>query len=117
MQVFKQVLNGTAKCFEVAGDDVHVIPGTHGAHLFLDLHAIHVAHLALDVLDGGCLINRLNMQAENEVGFHIQKVSQQAIFHLRRQNLNTRNRGELIAHGESFAAAEIKAAGCNEILG
>ena len=57
------------------------------------------------------------MQADNQVGFHIQKIGQHPVIQLRRENLQKRNSPVFFTHTELLAGAELKPRRRDEVLG
>ena len=57
------------------------------------------------------------MQADNQVGFHIQKIGQHPVIQLRRENLQKRNSPVFFTHTELLASAELKPRRRDEVLG
>ena len=57
------------------------------------------------------------MQADNQVGFHIQKISQHPVIQFWGQNLYEADGSVLLAHAELLAGAELKGAGGDKVLG
>ena len=57
------------------------------------------------------------MQADNQVGFHIQKIGQHPVIQLWGQNLYEADGSVLLAHAELLAGAELKGAGGDKVLG
>ena len=57
------------------------------------------------------------MQADNQAGFHIQKIRQHPVIQLRCKNLHKAHRSILLAHTELLAGAKFKAGRSDEVLG
>ena len=116
LQVLQELLGLIAVSGKVGRDNVHVVSGTDSLFLFLDLAAVQVGDFPLDRLDGLYLVHRLDVQADDQAGFHIQKISQHTVIQLRRKNLDEVDRPILLAHAELLAGAKLKRAGSDEIL-
>ena len=71
MQVLQQRPGLGAVGGEIAGDDLHIVPGTDGLFLLLDLHAVQVGELPLDVFDGGVLVDGLDVQGHHLAVFQV----------------------------------------------
>ncbi len=118
MQILQQIFGVLAVGGKVRGNDVHVIAGAHGLFLFLNGHLLQVAHFALDILDGLCLVDRLDMQADGHGVVHIQELCQQLVRQLRCQDLQKGHRPGVVAHTEGLAVfGEGQPGERNEILG
>ena len=117
MQILQELFGLDTISGKVGRDDVHVISGTDSFFLFLDFAAVQIGDFSLHRLDGLDLIHRLDMQADNQVGFHIQKIGQHPVIQFRGENLHERNRPVLFTHAELLAGAELKGAGGDKVLG
>ena len=101
---------------KVGGNDVHVISGADGFFLFLNFGFIQVGDFPLDRLDGLDLIHGLDMQADDQRAFHIQKIRQHPVIQLRGEDLQ-KKQPRIFTHTELFAGAELEAGRRDEILG
>lgn len=98
LQVLQELLGLGTVGGKVGRDNVHVVSGTDSLFLFLDLAAVQIGDFPLDRLDGLYLVHRLDVQADDQAGFHIQKISQHTVIQLRRKNLDEADRPILLAH-------------------
>ena len=117
LQVLQELLGLGTVGGEVGRDNVHVISSADGLFLFLDFRFIQVGDFPFDRLDGLDLVYGLDMQADDQRAFHIQKISQHPVIQLRRENLQKRNSPVFFTHTELLAGAELEAGRCDEILG
>ena len=117
LQVLQELLGLGTVGGKVGRDNVHVVSGTDSLFLFLDLAAVQIGDFPLDRLDGLYLVHRLDVQADDQAGFHIQKISQHTVIQLRRKNLDEADRPILLAHAELFTGAELKARRSDKVLG
>ena len=61
---------------KVAGEDIHVVPGTHSLFLLLNLHGVKVCYLPFDGFDGLGLVNGLHMEIDENPAFRFEEVGQ-----------------------------------------
>ena len=74
LQILQQLFGLAAVGGQIAWNDIHVIPGAYRLFLFLDLHLVQVRDLPLHILDRGHLVNGLNVQRNDQAGFHGEEV-------------------------------------------
>ena len=117
LQILQELLGLGTVGGKVGGNDVHVISGADGFFLFLNFGFIQVGDFPLDRLDGLDLIYGLDMQADDQRAFHIQKIRQHPVIQLRGEDLQKRNSPVFFTHTELFAGAELEAGRRDEILG
>ena len=79
LQLLQQLFCFRAVGGKVAWNNIHVVAAADSLFLFLNLHAVKVGDFALDGLDGGNLIDRLNVHRDDERAFHIQKIRQHPV--------------------------------------
>ena len=65
--------------------------------------------LRLTVLMAFDLIHRLDVQADDQAAFHIQKIRQHTVIQLRGENLQEADGPVLLTHAELLAGAELEA--------
>ena len=116
LQIFKQLFGLTAVGHEVRGKNVHVISGTDGLFLLLNLHLVEVGDFGLDLLDGLCLIDGLHMEIYNDGIVHVEEICQHLVRKLRGKDLEEGDRADGLAHTKIPAVTEVKARGSNEVL-
>ena len=116
LQLLQQLFCFRAVGDKVAWNNVHVVAAADSLFLFLDLHAVKVGDLALDGLDGGNLIDRLNVHRDDERTFHIQKIRQHPVIQFWREDLQKRNRTALLPDAEVISFGKFKGAWRNEVL-
>ena len=117
LQVFQQLFGLAAVGGQVARDDVHIIPGTDSLFLFLDLHLVQVGDFPLHILDGGHLVDGLNVKGNNQAGFHGEEVRQAPVVQISGEDGEEADFSLLAAHAEGVLGPEVKARRGNEILG
>ena len=72
---------------KVAGEDIHVVPGTDSHFLLLNLHGIKVCDLPLDGFDGLGLVDGLHMEIDENPAFRFEEVGQHFVRKFRRKDL------------------------------
>ena len=87
MQFVQQLFGILAVGGKVAGEDIHVVPGTDSLFLFLNLHSIKVCYLPLDGFYGLGLVNGLHMEIDENPAFRFEEVGQHFIRKFRRKDL------------------------------
>ena len=117
LQIFQQLLCFAAVGGQIGRNNVHVISGTDGLLLFLDLHLIEVGDLALHIPYGRHLVDGLNVQGHDEAGFHGEEVRKAAVVEIRSQNRKETDCRLLLSHAKAALFAEIKAGRRDEVLG
>ena len=116
MQILQQLFGLRAVGGQVAGQDVHVVPGAYRPLLLLHLGLVQIGDLALDLLDGRVLVDGLDVHGDDEACVDVQKIGQHAVVELRRENLQEAHRADGLAHLEALALPEVKGGGCDEVL-
>ena len=115
-----QLLQKSLRILAVGGQirryDVHIISGSHGLFLLLNLRTIELRDLVLDLLDGCRLIHRLNVHGDNLAGFHLQEILQHLVAEVGGRDLQVGHGAVQPAHLEDPARREGKAGRRNEIL-
>ena len=76
MQFVQQLFGILAVGGKVAGEYIHVVPGTDSLFLFLNLHGVKVCDFSLDGFDGLGLVNGLHMEIDENAAFRFEKVGQ-----------------------------------------
>ena len=117
LQIFQQLLCFAAVGGQIGRNDVHIISGTDGLLLFLDLHLIEVGDLAFDIPDGCHLVDSLNVQGHDEAGFHSEEIRKAAVVEVGSQNRKETDCRLLLSHAKAALFAEIKAGWRDEVLG
>ena len=101
---------------QVRRDNVHVIAGTHGFFLLLDLGPIKVGDFPLDGLDRLVPVDSVDMQRHENVALHIQQIRENAVIQLRGVDLQEVGLPKGVAHAEAVAGFKLKAAGRDKIF-
>ena len=76
MQFVQQLFGILAVGGKVAGEDIHVVPGTDSLFLFLNLHGIKVSDFSFNRLDGLGLVDGLHMEIDENAAFGFEEVGQ-----------------------------------------
>ena len=84
--------------------------------LLFNFGAVQVGDLPLDRLDGVHLVHGLDVQIDDQAALHVQEVRQHPVIQFRGHDLDKGHSPILPAHAERPAIAELKAAGCDEVL-
>ena len=116
LQVLQQRLGLSPVGIQITGNDVHVISGADGLLLLLDLHAVQVGELPLDIFDGGVLVDGLDVQRHHLAVLQVQEVLQHFVRQLRGQNLQEGRRAVGPADLEHPAILEGEAVRGDEVL-
>ena len=116
LQLLQQFFRFIAIGGEVGRDNVHVVACADGLFLLLNLHAVEIGDLAFDSLDGGNLIDRLDVHRDDDGTFHVQKFSQHPVVQFRGEDLQERSRAALLSDAEGIALGKFKGAGRDEVL-
>ena len=87
LQFIQQLFGILAVGGKVAGEDIHVVPGTDSLFLLLNLHGIKVCYLPLDGFDGLGLVNGLHMEIDENAAFRFEEVGQHFVRKFRRKDL------------------------------
>ena len=87
MQFVQQLFGILAVGSKVAGEDIHVIPGTDSLFLFLNLHGIKVCYLPFDGFDSLGLVDGLHMEIDENPAFRFEEVGQHFVRKFRRKDL------------------------------
>ena len=87
LQFVQQLFGVLAVSGKVAGQDVHVVPGTDSLFLLLNLHGVKVCDLPLDGFDGLGLVDGLHMEIDENAAFRFEEVGQHFIRKFRRKDL------------------------------
>ena len=87
LQFVQQLFGVLAVSGKVAGQDVHVVPGTDSLFLLLNLHGVKVCDLPLDGFDGLGLADGLHMEIDENAAFRFEKIGQHFIRKFRRKDL------------------------------
>ena len=102
---------------QAARQDIHVIAGSDSLLLFLNLCTIQIGNHAPQPLERFHLVDGTDMHGRHHVRLNRKKIREHIVFQTRCKNLHHGNRAMLLAHAEGMRLAEIKAAGCDKILG
>ena len=87
LQFVQQLFGVLAVGGKVAGEDVHIVPGTDSLFLFLNLHGIKVGDFSLDGLDSLGLVDGLHMEIDENPVFRFEKIGQHFVRKFRRKDL------------------------------
>ena len=87
MQFVQQLFGILAVGGKVAGEYIHVVPGTDSLFLLLNLHGIKVCYLPLDGFDGLGLVDGLHMEIDENPAFRFEEVGQHFVRKFRRKDL------------------------------
>ncbi len=116
MQVLQQRPGLGPVGIQITGNDVHVVSGADGLLLLLDLHAVQVGELPLDVFDGGVLVNGLDVQRHHLAVLQVQELFQHLVRQLRGQDLQKGRRAVGPADLEHPAVLEGEAVRGDEVF-
>ena len=87
MQFVQQLFGILAVGSKVAGEDIHVVPGTYSLFLLLNLHGIKVSDFSFNRLDGLGLVDGLHMEIDENAAFRFEEVGQHFVRKFRRKDL------------------------------
>ena len=87
LQFVQQLFGVLAVSGKVAGEDIHVVPGTNSFFLLLNLHGIKVSDFSFNRLDGLGLVDGLHMEIDENSAFRFEKVGQHFVRKFRRKDL------------------------------
>ena len=76
MQLVQQLFGVLTVGGKVAGEYIHVVPGTDSLFLFLNLHSIKVCDFPFDGFDGLGLVDGLHMEIDENPAFCFEEVGQ-----------------------------------------
>ena len=87
MQFVQQLFGILAVGGKVAGQYIHVVPGTNSFFLLLNLHGIKVCDFPFDGFDGLGLVDGLHMEIDENAAFRFEEVGQHFVRKFRRKDL------------------------------
>ena len=116
LQVVQQVLGVLTECNKVGRKYVHIVAASDGLFLFLHLHLVNVADLALDGFDGLGLIDSLNVHGDGHFSVHLQQLRKELVRKLGGHDLHIGRRSPCGAHAEQAALPEVKAGGSDKVF-
>ena len=116
MQVGEQVLCRAAVGREVRRKDVHIVAAAHRPLLLLYLHGVQVGDLPLDHFDGLVLVDAPDVHGHHDIPVRLHEVGEDAVVHLRRQDLQEGHRPVPPADAESASLPEVEGGRRNEVL-
>ena len=87
MQFVQQLFGILAVGGKVAGEDIHVVPGTDSFFLLLNLHGVKVGNLPFNRLDSLGLVDGLHMEIDENPTFRFEEVGQHFIRKFRCKDL------------------------------
>ena len=87
MQLVQQLFGVLTVGGKVAGENVHVVPGTDSLFLLLNLHGVKVCDFSLDGLDSLGLVDGLHMEIDENPAFGFEEVGQHFVRKFRRKDL------------------------------
>ena len=87
LQFIQQLFGILAVGGKVAGQYIHIVPGTNSLFLLLNLHGIKVGNLPFNRLDSLGLVDGLHMEIDENAAFRFEKVGQHFVRKFRRKDL------------------------------
>ena len=115
LQAFKHVLCARIQRRQVAGQDIHVIAGTHGALLLLDLRPVQLGDLALDHLHGFRLVDGADVHGHDQAAVHRQKRFQRPVGQVGGGNLQERRAAKFLPDSERAPVRELERGGRDKV--
>ena len=116
LQVGEQVLCRAAVCREVRRKDVHIVAAAHRPLLLLYLHGVQVGDLSLDHFDGLVLVDAPDVHGDHDISVRLHEVGEDAVVHLRRQDLQEGHRPIPSADAEGAGLPEMEGGRRDEVL-
>ena len=117
LQFRQQLLGVLPVGGKVGGKYVHIIAAADGLFLLLYLHGVKVGDLALDGLNGLCLVDGLHMEVHQNAAVRIEKIGQHFIRKLRGEDLQKAHRAVFAAHAKGLCSAEAQGGRSDKVLG
>ena len=116
LQVGEQVFRRAAVGGEVRRKNVHIVAAAHRPLLLLYLHGVQVGDLPLDHFDGLVLVDAPDVHGHHDISVRLHEVGEDTVVHLRRQNLQERNRPVPFADAEGSGLPEVEGGRRDEVL-
>ena len=116
LEVGEQVLCRAAVCREVRRKNVHIVAAAHRPLLLLYLHGVQVGDLSLDHFDGLVLVDAPDVHGDHDISVRLHEVGEDAVVHLRRQDLQEGHRPIPSADAEGAGLPEMEGGRRDEVL-
>ena len=116
LQVGEKVLCRAAVGGKVGGKNVHIVTAAYRPLLLLYLHGVQVGDLSLDHFDGLVLVDAPDVHGHHDIPVRLHEVGEDAVVHLRRQDLQKGHRPVPSADAEGVGLPEVEGERRNEVL-
>ena len=116
LQVGEKVLCRAAVGGKVGGKNVHIVTAAYRPLLLLYLHGVQVGDLSLDHFDGLVLVDAPDVHGHHDIPVRLHEVGEDAVVHLRRQDLQKGHRPVPLADAEGAGLPEVEGGRRNEVL-
>ncbi len=116
LQVGEKILRRVAVGGEVGGKNIHIVAAAHRPFLLLYLHGVQVGDLPLDHFDGLVLVDAPDVHGHHDIPIRLHEVGEDAVVHLRRQNLQEGHRPVPPANAEGAGLPEVEGGRRDEVL-
>ena len=116
LQVGEQVLCRAAVGGEVRRKNVHIVAAAHCPLLLLYFHGVQVGDLPLDHFDGLVLVDAPDVHGHHDIPVRLHEVGEDAVVHLRRQDLQEGHRPIPLSDAEGAGLPEVEGGRRNEVL-
>ena len=115
LQVGEKILRRVAVGGEVGGKNIHIVAAAR-PFLLLYLHGVQVGDLPLDHFDGLVLVDAPDVHGHHDIPIRLHEVGEDAVVHLRRQNLQEGHRPVPPANAEGAGLPEVEGGRRDEVL-
>ena len=116
LQVGEKVLCRTSISRQVTGEYVHIVATAHRPLLLLYLHSVQIGDLPLDHFDGLVLVDAPNVHGHHDIPVRLHEVGEDAVVHLRRQDLQEGHGPVPPADAEGTGLPKMEGGRRNEVL-
>ena len=116
LQVGEQVLRRAAISRQVAGEYVHIVAAAHRPFLLLYLHGVQIGDFPLDHFDGLVLVDAPDVHGHHDIPVGLHEVGEDAVVHLRHQDLQEGHRPVPSADAEGAGLSEVEGGRRNKVL-
>ena len=113
----REMLDANTVVGKIGRDNIHIITGTDRFLLFLNFGPVQIRYGSLNGLDGTDLVNGADMNIDQQMAFHIQKVFQNFVLQFRGQDLQITDGSIFASHSERAGLIEQEGTGGNKVLG
>ncbi len=96
--------------------NIHIVAAAHRPFLLLYLHGVQVGDLPLDHFDGLVLVDAPDVHGHHDIPIRLHEVGEDAVVHLRRQNLQEGHRPVPPANAEGAGLPEVEGGRRDEVL-